>query len=82
MLPGIYAATASGTVTVADYSGEFSSFGSPDINDSGMIAFAAVLDSGRRGIYTGADPATSEIIGGGDELFGSTLWEVGFLTSA
>lgn len=38
---------------IADTSGPFTSVGLPQINNSGIVAFATSVDSGVRGIYTG-----------------------------
>ena len=75
---GIYSGNGGLLTTIADISGPFSSFGSfnfgqPSINDAGTVAFLASLDTGGFGIYTGDGTGTSEIIGSGDPLFGSTV---------
>jgi len=56
---------------IADISGDFSGFGfHPTINNLGMVAFAAGLDNGVSGIYTGEDPVSDKVIETGDMLFG------------
>lgn len=49
---------------IADNSGPFIDFGfpfGPSINDSGTVAFAAFLNTGRRGVFTGSGGATTTI---------------------
>jgi hypothetical protein len=48
-----------------------------DINNSGLVAFSATLN-GVRGIYTEVGPQIARIIGVGDNLFGSTVTQIGF----
>ncbi len=45
----------------------------PAINNLGMVAFVATLDTGGRGIFTGADPVADKVIRVGDALDGSTV---------
>ncbi|MDW8262053.1 MAG: hypothetical protein RMJ35_05965, partial [Phycisphaerales bacterium] len=68
--------------TVADTDGDYASLpivtgigagGFPSMNNSGSLAFAATLDSGGRGIFTGSNPATSAVIRDGSTLFGRTV---------
>ena len=77
---GIYSGNGGPLTTIADISGPFRSFSfndftsnPPSINGSGTVAFLASLDVGGFGIYTGDGNGTSEIIGSGDTLFGSTI---------
>ena len=75
---GIYIGNGGSLTTIADISGPFSSFdsfnfGQPSINDAGAVAFLSSLDVGGFGIYTGDGTETSEVIGSGDQLFGSTV---------
>ena len=75
---GIYSGNGGPLTTIADAAGPFSSFGDfysgqPSINDSGTVAFLGSLDAGGFGIYTGSGVGTSEVIGSGDALFGSTI---------
>lgn len=55
--------------------GPFREFGfsCPAINNSGMVAFAATLDSGLTGIFTGPDPDEDRVIVRGAALNGSTM---------
>ncbi|MFO0948717.1 MAG: hypothetical protein U1D30_22800 [Planctomycetota bacterium] len=56
----------------------FRSFGSVAINNKGDYAFAALLDSGISGIFTGTDPVLDKVIGIGDALDGSTVTHIAF----
>lgn len=64
------------STTIADTRGIFSSFDTPFINNRGMIAFSANLDTGGRGIFTGPDPVADKVIATGDSFFGSTVIQV------
>ncbi len=74
---GIYTGNGGPLMTIADLSGPFSYFdfnlNLPSINGAGTVAFMASLDSGGFGIYIGDGADTSEVIGSGDPLFGSTI---------
>ena len=75
---GIYSGNGGLLTTIADLSGPFSAFpsfdfGNPSINDSGTVGFIAGLDVGGAGVFVGDGTATSEVIGIGDALFGSTI---------
>jgi len=60
--------------TVADSSGPFASFSQTvSINDAGTVLFAATLDNGLRGLFTGPNPVSDKVIATGDSLFGSTV---------
>jgi hypothetical protein len=48
-------------------------FGAPGITDDGTVIFAALLNTGAAGIFTGTDPVADRVIATGDPLFGSTL---------
>ena len=81
---GIYKGSGGALTTIADISGPFSYLGDffvnqPSINAAGNVAFVANLDAGGGGLYIGDGTATSEVIGVGDALFGSTI--TGFLIS-
>ena len=69
--------TTDGTTTtiIADTAGPFSSLRFPSINEAGVVAFQARLDSGGRGIFTGPDIVADRVIGPGDVLFGRTVTE-------
>jgi hypothetical protein len=60
------------TDTIADTSGPYSSFSQPSIDNTGKVTFYAERDGANAGIFTGPDPVTDRVIGGGDPLFGST----------
>ena len=64
--------------TFVDVAGPYDVFDTHAINDSGVIAFSVSLDSGPRGIFTGADPIADKVIEEGDALFGSTVTSVFF----
>ena len=75
---GIYKGNGGALTTIADVSGPFSYFGDfyfnpPSINGAGNVAFVANLDAGGGGLYIGDGTTTSEVIGVGDALFGSTV---------
>ena len=81
---GIYRGNGGPLTTIADLAGPFSYLGDfevnqPSINAAGNVAFAANLDAGGAGLYIGDGTATSEVLGVGDALFGSTI--TGFLIS-
>ncbi|MEO0984090.1 MAG: choice-of-anchor tandem repeat NxxGxxAF-containing protein [Cyanobacteria bacterium J06639_14] len=76
---GIFTQNSEGAVLIVDDSGEFSnSFQRPAINNQGNIVFAAGLDVGSPGIYTGPDPVADRLIGIGDMLFGATITGLSF----
>ena len=75
---GIYKGGGGALTTIADISGPFSSLGGfnfnqPSLNNSGTVAFIAGLDAGGAGIFIGDGTFTSEVIGIGYALFGSTV---------
>ena len=75
---GIYSGNGGQLTTIADLSGPFSYLGDfnssqPSINGAGNVAFVAGLDAGGGGLFIGDGAATSEVIGSGDALFGSTV---------
>jgi hypothetical protein len=49
------------TNTIAVSNGAFNSFSDPSINNSGTVAFSAVLDTGRSGVFTGNGTTTTTI---------------------
>lgn len=70
---------------VADTNGPYADFpfgllesSSPAINKSGIVAFSAWLDDGRKGIFTGPDPVADKVITTGETLFGSQVRELIF----
>lgn len=76
--PGIFS-LKNGTITnLVNSQGLFSSFESIDINNQGTLAFSAILDTGEKGIFSGADTVKDKVIGVGDFLFGSTITELNF----
>ena len=75
---GIYRGNGGALTTIADISGPFSYLGDffvnqPSVNAAGNVAFVAGLDAGGGGLFIGDGTATSEVIGVGDALFGSTV---------
>ena len=73
---GIYSGNGGLLTTIADLTGPFSAFalfGFTSINAAGGVAFAAGLDAGGGGLFIGDGTYTSEVIGVGDTLFGSTV---------
>lgn len=54
---GIYTGSGENTSLIADSSGQFSSFFTFAIADTGIVAFKAALDEGGVGIYTGENTA-------------------------
>jgi len=52
---GIYTGSGGTLTTIASTIGPFFTdlYGSPDINDHGIVAFSAMLDGGLQGIFTG-----------------------------
>ncbi|MBD1931224.1 MULTISPECIES: DUF7453 family protein [Cyanophyceae] len=49
------------TNTIADSNGAFNRFSDPSINNSGTVAFSAVLDAGLSGVFTGNGTTTTTI---------------------
>jgi hypothetical protein len=49
------------TNTITDSNGAFNSFSHPSINNSGTVAFSAVLDTGSSGVFTGNGTTTTTI---------------------
>ncbi len=73
---------ASGLLTtIADTSGSFNSLSTPAINNDREVAFTATLNSGEKGIFTGADPVEDKVVATGDTLEGSTVTDLNFLRS-
>ena len=74
---------ASGTLrTIADTTNSsLKAFSNPAINNNNNVAFTATLNSGEKGIFTGADPVADKVIAVGDSLAGSTVTNVNFLRS-
>ncbi|ODS30298.1 MAG: PEP-CTERM motif protein [Candidatus Scalindua rubra] len=74
---GIFTSSGGPLTTIADANGPFffsgSSSNNTSINDSGMVAFWAWLDTGGHGIFTGPDDVVDKVIRTGDTLFGSTV---------
>lgn len=70
---GVFVWDGARVVMIADIQGPFARFHAATINDSGRVAFLAVLDDGGMGVFTGQDPLVSKIIATGDPLFGSTV---------
>ena len=71
---GIFVGRDGTLTTVADTTGEFSSFQAyPAISNNGTVAFMAALDGGGFGIFTGSNSLTDNVISTGDQLFGSSV---------
>ena len=45
------------------------------MNNEGTVAFAATLDAGGAGIFTGSDPEQDKVISIGDPIDGVTLYD-------
>ncbi len=74
---------ASGTLnTIADpTNSSLKAFSNLAINNNNNVAFTATLDSGEKGIFTGADPVADKVIATGDSLAGSIVTNLSFLRS-
>jgi len=71
-------------VQLANTSGPYASFGKVEINDSGLVAFEANLDTGGYGIFTGPDAVAHKVVATGD-VVGPALFswlKLGELNSA
>jgi hypothetical protein len=79
--PGLFLSSGGTVSAVADATGHFSSFGfAPAINAQGQIAFLGTTRSGRVGIYTGGDPEDDRVLAIGDDLDGSTVFDLSVLS--
>ena len=58
---GIFTGSGGATTTIADTSGPFSDVFSPSLNESGTVAFLALLKTGEQGIFTGSGGRTTTI---------------------
>jgi hypothetical protein len=80
-VPGLFLSSGGIVQTVADATGHFSSFGfAPAINAQGQIAFLGTTRSGKVGIFTGGDPEDHRVIAIGDDLDGSTVFDLSVLS--
>jgi hypothetical protein len=77
-LQGLFTGNGGPVTTVADSRGPYRSFGSPALNNHGVVAFVAVLDSEGVGLFTGPDPASDKVIAVGDRLSESYVADLGF----
>ena len=80
-IPGLFVSTGGNVHAVADATGHFISFGyAPAINVEGTIAFLGTTRSGTVGIFTGSDPDDDRVIAIGDDLDGSTVFDLSVLS--
>lgn len=79
---GIFIGDGGPLTTVTTTAGPFDSFSQQGIgfNNAGDVAFLGILDRGDHGIFTGPDPATDRVIRVGDELFGSIVYSLDFVS--
>lgn len=64
---GIFRITGSMVTTLVDSSGGFQDFSEFALAaDGGLLAFSAVTDSGRAGIFNGIDPVLNKVVATGD----------------
>ncbi len=77
-LQGIFLGNGGPLTTLVDSRGPYRTLGNPVINNNRTVGFAALLDSGRHGIYTGPDPVTDKVIESGDHLLGVQVRDIGF----
>ena len=74
--------TTSTLSTIADpTNSSLKAFSNLAINNNNNVAFTATLNSGEKGIFTGADPVADKVIATGDSLAGSTVTNLNFLRS-
>lgn len=78
----LYTSDGQNIETIVDANGPFSTFGSPNINDSGDIAFVGNLDTGEFGLFIGADPTQDTVIRLGDTLLDRTLTQISMSTDS
>jgi len=80
-VPGLFISIGGNVHAVADATGQFSSFGyGPAINARGQIAFLGTTRSGQVGIFTGGDPDDDRVVAIGDDLDGSTVFDLSVLS--
>ena len=78
---GLFVSAGGNVHAVADATGRFISFGyAPAINAQGVIAFLGTTRSGKVGIFTGDDPDDDRVIAIGDDLDGSTVFDLSVLS--
>lgn len=63
---------------IVDINGPFMGSNYPAINDRGVVAFAANLDSGGEGIFIGPDPVRDKVIEAGDFIDDFTVQSISF----
>ena len=71
LLTGIFTSDGITTTTIADDSGSFFAFGEPSINNKGVVAFLAALDSGLNGVFTGDGTTITTIVDSSGSFSGS-----------
>ena len=80
-VPGLFLSIGGYVRDVADATGRFVSFGyGPAINAQGQIAFLGTTRSGQVGIFTGDDPEDDRVVAIGDDLDGSTIFDLSVLS--
>ena len=80
-IPGLFVSVGGTCPCVADATGPFVSFGyAPAINAQGQIAFLGTTRSGKVGIFTGDDPEDDRVVAIGDDLDGSTVFDLSVLS--
>jgi len=83
LAPGVYVATPTpwgepNEITqYASAAGAYASFGRVDINDAGLVAFQATLDSGGFGVFTGPSPSLHKVLAAGDMVGSQRIAWVG-----
>jgi hypothetical protein len=76
-IQGLYLSRGGAITMVVDDTGAFVSFGyAPAVNARGAVAFEGTTRSGLVGIFTGPDPRKDRVIAIGDELDGSTVFDL------
>jgi hypothetical protein len=80
-VPGLFVSASGSVHRVADANGHFISFGyAPAINAQGQVAFLGTTRSGKVGIFTGGDPEDGRVVAIGDDLDGSTVFDLSVLS--
>jgi hypothetical protein len=73
---GLFVSDGTGIVTIADTLGAFAGFGDGSLNDAGLAAFMADLDSGDRGVFTSDGTTQTTIVTRDTSPYGTILNEV------
>lgn len=80
-VPGLFVSASGSVYRVADANGHFISFGyAPAVNAQGQVAFLGTTRSGKVGIFTGGDPQVDRVVAIGDDLDGSTVFDLSVLS--